>query len=155
MAVYGLDLAYDDFHKSAHKHYALRSVKVSQDVSRKRMMSPVRIQMHGTVDRAGGLLFIRVSPHAAAFIRMVERDIMNVFDGLEERINPALTYTGLQPFYSVEGNTVVAAVSKHAQSFRVAVGERVNAQLVIKGVYHSSYSKGMLTEWSACDQMDQ
>lgn len=145
MHVYGKDLPYAHFLRSSHQNYAIRCI---DEHERKILQKPICIHVEGEVESADNLLCIRVSHDSAEFIQFVERDLLSVFDRLENIMTCSVPATPVR--YSCASNLVKVPVSKTAGSFCVSPGTRVCAELTIRGVFHASQSRGTYSKWTKC-----
>lgn len=157
---YGLDLPFTAFNAGVHANYKFSYLSDRAGVAMKFFEMPIYTHTHAIVripkDQYGKISF-SVNPDEAAFIRTVEKDVMDSLDRIVGMAEPSLnvsllptksvTYENLMKLrlnktigQDLEGKLI--PVDRHEDL--LTRGVKVLMTVEVYGLYHSTTAKGVL-----------
>jgi hypothetical protein len=157
---YGLDLPFTAFTAASHGNYKFNYLSERGGAAMKFFEQPIYIHTHGTVripkDQYGKVTF-SIKEDESAFVRLVEKDIMDNLDRIISMAEPSLNIQ-LLPFKSATYENLVklrinktvgqdkdgALVPNENHEDVLSKGVKVLMTLEIHGLYHSAVSKGVI-----------
>ena len=160
--IYGLDKPHTAFNHGLHLDFKLRDIKDGNGLTLKTFEQPVYVYVSGKIRSEKpryGKYVVSVTNDQADFIRQVEHEIVDKFDALAVRAEPALNVESLKFGSLLYENLLQIRVSRTVGQDKegklvkftehetvLSKGTSVIATVEISGVYHSQTHKGTVAK---------